>query len=48
MDRPEYSTREQGTKVLDRELADLDVVEEADKVTGGSGDPCEGGQFHLR
>jgi hypothetical protein len=46
MDRPKNSTQERrGNEALDQELADLDVGEDADKVTGG-GDPCEGGQFH--
>jgi hypothetical protein len=31
---------------LDDELEDLDVGDDAERVTGGSNDPCEGGQLH--
>lgn len=39
---------QQGNEALDEELADLDVGEDADQVTGGSSDPCEGGQLHKQ
>jgi hypothetical protein len=29
-------------------LEDLDAGDDADKVTGGSGDPCMGGELHRR
>jgi hypothetical protein len=32
---------------LDDELEDLDVGDDAERVTGGSNDPCEGGQLHM-
>lgn len=49
MDEPKNSTQDQqSSEALDQELKDLEVGEDADKVTGGSSDPCEGGQFHGR
>jgi hypothetical protein len=39
---------EPANEALDEELQDLDVGEDADMVTGGTNDPCEGGQFHER
>ena len=49
MDRPENSIQEQKSdEALDQELADLDADEDADKVIGGSSDPCEGGQLHKQ
>jgi hypothetical protein len=37
---------EERAEDLEEELDDLDVGADADKVTGGSNDPCEGGQLH--
>lgn len=36
--------KDERERELDKELEDLEVGDDADKVTGGS-DPCEGGQF---
>jgi hypothetical protein len=46
MDRPMDDT--QSNEALDQELADLDFGEDANMVTGGSSDPCEGGQLHKQ
>jgi hypothetical protein len=38
--------KDERERELDKELEDLEVGDDADKVTGGSGgDPCEGGQL---
>jgi hypothetical protein len=45
MNEPKDSQQDERNEELDDELQDLDVGDDADKVTGGSNDPCEGGQI---
>jgi hypothetical protein len=42
----EESSADQREDELDAELEDLEVGDDADKVIGGTNDPCEGGQIN--
>jgi hypothetical protein len=46
MNEPKDDQQDERRDELDEELQDLDVGDGADRVTGGSNDPCEGGQIH--
>jgi hypothetical protein len=43
MFEPKDGKQDERSDDLAEELEDLDVGDDADRVTGGSNDPCEGG-----
>jgi hypothetical protein len=45
---PKDDEQDERREQLEQELEDLDVGDDADKVTGGEADPCAGGKLSGR